>query len=558
MKLVSPRLIIVGAPLTLARRQGSIWLHSAQISNDDRPVASWIDEARSAEWHRVRETNGATIQSLRDRDVASPSSDKTWVEFVDHTLDSSLGEFLGMDRQPALLGESERKAIAALEPVLKLARDIVSRPTVIGLVRTAVRADDSAHVAPPGARIARELSRAHHLLETNSVAFIRLNSSSTQEGADDPSDRAFDELMRDIMSQVTSVASIDYVPKEGPLLLVGATGSGKTELARALHQQLRADTRRQGGFHSVNIAAVEPRLLEARLRGFFKGSFTDALHDQPGWFEIANGGTLFLDEIQAAPMDFQVQLLDLLSPVSDTVEVARMGAKDETKKRCRVRVVMATNESEESLLASGRLRLDLAFRIRSKTRLMALSERLAADGSLLVRLLRLHRWRSAPALQVHNGRIVNCDAEMAARLISSLLPDIDGDAIDLLKSHPWPGNLRELERVCFDAFLEYDRTCSPDWVGTFKAAIGTIEEAPSPDIVQGVAAQARIAREIERLLVSNEFNVSAVQAQLAVYKKKSPLALKSFLRANVAHLNLERWTSRRARRLLGRTDDGAR
>ena len=86
---------------------------------------------------------------------------------------------------------------------------------------------------------------------------------------------------------------------DGFTALTGETGAGKSELARALHEKLRAQTGRSGAFKSVNIAAVSPSLLEARLRGYLKGSFTDAKADQKGWFELANGGTLFLDEIQA-------------------------------------------------------------------------------------------------------------------------------------------------------------------------------------------------------------------------------------------------------------------
>ena len=191
---------------------------------------------------------------------------------------------------------------------------------------------------------------------------------------------------------------------------------------------------------------------------------------------------------------------------------------------------MATNESEASLLSKGRLRKDLAYRIRARIELQSLAERLRADtaNNLLTRLLRLHRWRSASALQVHAGRISNPDTEIEARLKSGLLPDIDSEPIALLKSHSWPGNLREFERVCFDAFLEYDRTGSQDWFGTFKAAIGGVDEAASADVVEGAAAQARMVREIEALLVANEFNLSAAQDRLAVYKKKSPSHSKAF------------------------------
>lgn len=553
MNLLSPRLIIVGVSPAPARRQGNVWVHVTEMLRGEALLSTYIDVARSDEWKQVRQTNRSTIERLRTlADVHSPVPGKAWPELVD--------ELLAMD-PTQLKGQPQLNAVKELSPMLKLASDVVSRPSVIGFLKEkAPVSSPKAESLFPAAKLAKELARSPRLLEANSVSFIRVSLRSASGNVDDASDQAFDDLMREVMSQLTSVAPNDHAPKEGPRLLVGETGSGKSEFARALHQQLRADADRRGAFRSVNIAAVAPALLESRLRGYSQGAFTDAKSDQPGWFEQADGGTLFLDEIQAAPMDFQVQLLDLLSPVSDTVEVERIGSKDGAPKRYRVRVVMATNESEASLLAKGRLRKDLAYRIRARIELKSLAERLRADttGDLLSRLLRLHRWRSASALQVQGGRIVNSDADLEARLRSSLLPEIDGETIDLLKSHHWRGNLREFERVCFDAFLEYDRTGSPDWVGTFRAAFGVVEEDVTSNIVEGAVSQARVVREIETLLVANEFNVSAVQDRLALYKKKSPLALKSFLRANVAYLNLEKWKSRKAQRLLGRFEDGGR
>ena len=128
----------------------------------------------------------------------------------------------------------------------------------------------------------------------------------------------------------------------------------------------------------------------------------------------------------------------------------------------------------------------------------------------------------------------------------------------MLEAYDWPGNLREFERVCFDAFLEYDRTGSEDWVSTFQAAIGVPLEDNPIEVAASDATQARMAREIEALLVANEFNVSAIQSRLAVYKKKSPPALKKFLRTNKAYLDLGKWVSRKAQALLKDVADEGR
>lgn len=545
MNLLFQRFIVVGVPVAPARRRDGVWLHAAVVSADEALISGWIDQARGAEWRLVQQTNQSVIERLRalqGRPEKLPG--KTWPELVNQLL----------TMEPAqLVDQPELDSIKELAPLIRLAGEVVARRSVIGFLQS------STSGTLPAAKIARELAERPRLLEDNSVSFIRLRSRVSNDVVD-ASDQAFDELMRQVMSQLTSVTPNDHSPKEGPRLLIGETGAGKSELARALHEKLRAQTGRSGAFKSVNIAAVSPSLLEARLRGYLKGSFTDAKADQKGWFELANGGTLFLDEIQAAPMDFQVQLLDLLSPVSDTVEVEPIGAQGGARKRFRVRVIMATNESEASLLAKGRLRKDLAYRIRTRMELKPLAQRLRAgtEGDLLIRLLRLHRWRSAPAIEFQAGRLTIAEDDLKTRLVASILPSIDRKACGVLEAYDWPGNLREFERVCFDAFLEYDRTGSPDWVSTFQAAIGVPLEDTPIEVAASDATQARMAREIEALLVANEFNVSAIQSRLAVYKKKSPPALKKFLRTNKAHLDLGKWASRKAQALLKDVADDGR
>lgn len=524
-------------------------MHAAEMSADEALITGWIDQARREEWRLVQQTNRPVIERLH----ALPGSPemlpgKTWPELVNQLL----------TMEPAqLVDQSQLDSIKELAPLMRLAREVVTRRSVIGFLRSSASGSKN-QLALPAARIAKELAMRPRLLEADSVSFIRLRSRATEDAVD-ASDQAFDDLMREVMSQLTSVTPNDHSPKEGPRLLIGETGSGKSELARALHEKLREQMGRSGVFKSVNIAAVSPSLLEARLRGYLKGSFTDAKADQKGWFELANGGTLFLDEIQAAPMDFQVQLLDLLSPVSDTVEVEPIGAQGWARKRFRVRVIMATNESEASLLAKGRLRKDLAYRIRARMELKPLAQRLraGAEDGLLIRLLRLHRWRSAPAIDFQAGRLATAEDDLKSRLVASILPPMDRNARGVLEAYDWPGNLRELERVCFDAFLEYERTGSSDWVSTFQTAIGLpLEETPN-EVPESDLARARMAREIEALLIANEFNVSVIQSRLAVYKMKSPPALKKFLRKNKVYLDLGKWTSRKAQALLKDiADDG--
>ncbi|MFT4102081.1 MAG: sigma 54-interacting transcriptional regulator, partial [Burkholderiaceae bacterium] len=527
-------------------------LDTSSILTNTAFLSAWIDRARQEEWRQVPQTNRSTIEGLKALS-GKPENlrGRTWPELVDQLLAF----------EPQLIRDLQLDTAVRrkLEPLWKIACDIVDRRSAIGFLGPSRESTSQQSLSVVD--IIRKLGTIRNPLENGSVSFIRLLSGSNTEGID-TSDKAFDDLMREVMSQLTPVPIDDHAPKEGPRLLVGETGAGKSEMARALHQKLKTQLRRSGEFVHENIAAVSLSLLESRLRGYLKGSFTGAIADQKGWFELAHNGTLFLDEIQAAPKDFQVQLLDLLSCVSDTVEVERIGTQGGTRKRFRVRVIMATNESEASLLDRGLLRKDLAYRIRARMTLPPLKERLQGSktNDLLFRLLRLHRWRSASAIEIeieiNKGEIATAEDELGKRLDASFLPPIDDEALRLLKYHGWPGNLREFERVCFDAFLEYDRTGSTDWEITFRDAIKkSLEELP-PKVPTGDAERSRIVKEIEALLVEAEFNVSAVQNRLAPYKKKSPLALKSFLRANASYLDERKWTSHKAKLLLGRPCEG--
>ena len=198
------------------------------------------------------------------------------------------------------------------------------------------------------------------------------------------------------------------------VLLAGESGTGKEALAQALHE---LGTRSKGPFVAINCGAIPENLLESELFGHERGAFTGAVARSIGKIESAQKGTLFLDEIGDLPLPLQVKLLRFLQ--EQVIE--RVGGR--TTIPVDVRVVSATNMSLDALVAEGRFRSDLFYRLNPVTvRIPPLRER-PGDALLLARFF-LNRF----------------NAEFRR--------DIRGfgdDAVAAIESHAWPGNVRELE-----------------------------------------------------------------------------------------------------------------
>jgi DNA-binding NtrC family response regulator len=209
------------------------------------------------------------------------------------------------------------------------------------------------------------------------------------------------------------------------VLITGESGTGKELVARALHDH---SSRKDKPFIKVNCAAIPKELIESELFGYERGAFTGAVSSKPGRFELANGGTLFLDEIGEIPVEMQVKLLRALQES----EFERVGGIKTI--RVDVRLVAATNRDLKKLIAGGTFREDLYYRLNVvPIRLPALRER-AVDIPLLVE---------------HFLRRFN---ERLKKHVIGAAPE----ALDVLASYPWPGNIRELENVVERAVLFCD------------------------------------------------------------------------------------------------------
>jgi len=217
--------------------------------------------------------------------------------------------------------------------------------------------------------------------------------------------------LRPVMERAGLVAGLDV-----PVLVLGETGSGKEVVARAIHARSR---RNAGPFLRVNCGAIAPGLIDSELFGHERGSFTGALAERRGWFERADRGTLFLDEIGELPAEAQVRLLRVLQ--DHTLE--RVGGHRPIP--VDVRIVAATHRDLRSLIAAGRFREDLWYRI--------------AVFPIHLPALREHV-EDIPALANHF-------ALRAAKRFGTTPRLPTPEDLALLASYPWPGNVRELIAV---------------------------------------------------------------------------------------------------------------
>ncbi|MCM2315018.1 MAG: sigma-54 dependent transcriptional regulator [Thermoanaerobaculia bacterium] len=206
-------------------------------------------------------------------------------------------------------------------------------------------------------------------------------------------------------------------PLQVAVLVRGESGTGKELVARALHA---LGARPQGPFVALNCGAIPDTLLESELFGHVRGAFTDARHDRRGALVRADGGTLFLDEIGDVSPAFQVRILRFLQEGT----VTALGSEKE--QRVSVRVVAATHRDLRAMVADGRFREDLYFRLAGyEIQVPPLRER-AADIPLLV-----DHFRKRLAGELGRGEI-----EGPSRAL-----------VERLTEHQWPGNVRELEQA---------------------------------------------------------------------------------------------------------------
>ena len=270
-------------------------------------------------------------------------------------------------------------------------------------------------------------------------ALVRLRSepapaerSSEMDGAEDellPPARAAHTILEAplpgmignsrIMQPVYRLARL-LAPRNTTVLITGPTGCGKEIVARAIHQ---LSPRAGRTFAVVNCAAIPDTLLEAELFGYARGAFTGAMQSYAGRIQAAQGGTLFLDEIGEMPLSLQPKLLRFL----EQKELQRLGSAEVV--RVDARVISATNAHLLTLVREGKFREDLYYRL---------------CGFPI----------DIPPLRDRSEDIAQLAAHFLGKYASRLpAPQLSAPALQLLKTQPWAGNIRELQNVIERALI---------------------------------------------------------------------------------------------------------
>lgn len=320
--------------------------------------------------------------------------------------------------------------------------------------------------------IVRRAWQLHLLEEENRRLAVRASAD----------DRVLGRLITGAPEMVRVARTIERVANTNvSVMLLGASGTGKELLARGLHD---ASDRAKGAFVAINCAAIPENLLESELFGHEKGAFTGAVKTTEGKIEQAGGGTLFLDEVGDIPLQLQVKLLRFLQ---ERV-IERIGSREAIA--VDTRVVCATHQDLEAMIAQGRFREDLYYRLAEiVVKIPSLAER-PGDAALLARAF-------------------------LTRFATEMNPKVRGfarDALAVIDAWPWPGNVRELENRVKRAVIMADE----------KLVSAMDLDLPVPDEEAIRALNLRSAREqtdrkvIRHALARSEGNISSTAKLLGI------------------------------------------
>lgn len=299
-------------------------------------------------------------------------------------------------------------------------------------------------------------------------------------------------VMQEVRSQIRQIAMTDAT-----VLIEGESGTGKELAAKAIHYESK---RKNQPLVIVDCAAIPAHLIESEFFGHEKGAFTDARQRRVGKFEEADTGTIFLDEIGELPLEAQAKLLRVLQEK----EFTRIGGNASI--RVDVRIIAATNKDLENQVKEGNLREDLYYRLN---------------------VLRLH----LPPVREHIDDIALYVRHFLAKhreALGAIVSDISDEAVDLLKTHDWKGNIRELENVVQRAMLHTKATCLEAADLELLERTSTNKLLPYPDLVgtaEGLEAYVEsLTEQAERqiileILEQTNWNRTEAAAKLKISRK---------------------------------------
>jgi len=292
--------------------------------------------------------------------------------------------------------------------------------TAYGSMETAVealRAGASDYIVKP----VRSAELLHRLAQIAAMRGLREENQALRKAVNPASSGLYrweSAPMRELERLVVRVA-----PTDATVLITGESGTGKGVTAHAIHQQ---SARRNSPFVVVNCSAIPEHLLESEFFGHTKGAFTSADRARKGLFLLADGGTIFLDEIAELPLQMQTKLLH----VSEDKIVRPVGS--ELARRVDTRIVAATNRDLPEMVAQGRFREDLYFRLSMfNIQMPPLRDRRDDIRGLIEHLL----------------------GKARGRMVGSPPINVDPDAEEILLSYNWPGNVRQLDNAISRAVI---------------------------------------------------------------------------------------------------------
>jgi len=269
------------------------------------------------------------------------------------------------------------------------------------------------------------------------------------------------EQLRDMIARVAR--------SQAPVHIYGESGTGKELVARMIHE---CGARHEGPFVAVNCGAIPTELMESELFGHKRGSFTGAVADKKGLIQSAEGGTLFLDEVADLPLHMQVKLLRVVQEKT----VRPVGeAREQTVD---VRILSATHRSLADLVAQGRFREDLFYRIN---------------------VIELH----VPALRERRGDIAEIAEAILLRLArrTNAAPTaLSAEAVQTLQTYPFPGNVRELENVLERALtLSSEGVITPEHIRLRASVPPAATEAPAPGGAAAAESSTALGSQLESI-----------------------------------------------------------
>jgi DNA-binding NtrC family response regulator len=381
------------------------------VIDDEKGIRNTLREILEYEKYEVDDAaDGPSALALAEKetydvilcDIKMPGMDG--MEVLDHLLANH--------DAPVIMISGHGNIDTAVEAIKKGAYDYIAKPLDLNRLLITIRnAMDKASLITEARSLKRKVSKTYDMVGDS-------------------------ESMQQIREMIDRVA-----PSGARVLITGENGTGKELVARWLHEK---SERAKAPFVEVNCAAIPSELIESKLFGHEKGSFTSAIKQRKGDFELAHGGTLFLDEIGDMSLSAQAKVLRALQEN----KIMRVGGEKDI--RVDVRIIAATNKNLREEIDRGNFREDLYHRI----------------SVILIHVPPLReRKDDIPALAEHFATEI---CESHGRVVSTFT----GDAMEVLKEMPWSGNVRELHNVVERLIILCDREITGADVKKYAQPLG--------------------------------------------------------------------------------------